>query len=107
MSPYQHSEVGIAVFKIGLIMRRSTSRQNSALLCLPFQMRKFLNDIVAFSSALTNVNGRAWVRSRIVILTLDHAADGLKLSILPTLLGALLRGLALDCVMFKFRHALR
>lgn len=78
MSPHQHGEVGIGVFEIVASIWLFT-RQNSALLCLPVQMRKFLNDSVTFSSPFINANGSAWIGMRIMTRTLDHAAHRLKL----------------------------
>lgn len=88
MSPHQHGEVGIGVFEIEPMSWLFT-RQNSALLSLLFQMQKFLNGIIAFSSPFTNANDRAWVGMRIAIRILDHAAK-LRIPLLSGLLEALL-----------------
>lgn len=93
MSPYQHGEVGIGVFKIGPLSWLFT-RQNLALLSLLVQMQKFLNGIIAFSSPFTNANDSAWVGMRIAIWILDHAAK-LRILLMCGLLESLLRELSL------------
>lgn len=93
MSPHQHGQVGIGIFQIGL-MSWLFSGQNSALLSLPFQMQKFLNGIIAFSSPFTKANDSAWFGMRITIRILDHAAK-LRVPLMPGLLEALLRKLSL------------
>ena len=93
MPPHQHGEVGIGVFEIRP-MSWLFKRQNSALLSLIFQMQKFLNGIVAFSSPFASTNGSAWVGMRIAIRILNHAAK-LRIPLMFALLEALLRELSL------------
>ena len=93
MSPHQYGEVGIGVFEIGPMSWLFT-RQNSALLSLVFQMQKFLNGIIAFSSPFTTANDSAWVGMQIAIRILNHAAK-LRIPLLSGLLEALLRELSL------------
>lgn len=93
MPPHQHGEVGIGFFEIEPMSWLFT-RQNSALLSLLFQMQKFLNGIVAFSSPFTNANDSAWVDMRIAIRILDHAAK-LRIPLMAGLLEALRRELIL------------
>lgn len=93
MSPHQHGEVGIGVFEIGL-MSWLFARQNPALLSLLFQMQKFFNGIVGFSSPFTNANDSVWVGMRIAIRILDHAAK-LRIALMSGLLAALLREMSL------------
>ena len=78
MSPHQHGEVGIGVFEIVAGIWLFT-RQNSALLYLLVQIRKFLNDSVTVSFPFTDANGRGWIGMRVVTRTLDYVAHRLKL----------------------------
>ncbi len=95
MSPHQHGEVGIGVFEIGPMSWLFT-RQNSALLSLLFQVRKFLNGIIAFSSPFTDANARALGGARIAIRILYHTAK-FRILRMSGLLEALLRELSLVC----------
>ncbi|KAI6778502.1 uncharacterized protein J7T54_005026 [Emericellopsis cladophorae] len=73
MSPHQHGKVGIGVVEIGhrmwLLMR-----EDSALLPLLFQLQKFLNGIIAFSSPFANADASAWVGMKTASWILDYAA---------------------------------